>query len=96
LRRAAFAPSLPRAVRVFFGKLAMVFFLLAAFAAFLMLVRAAAFCFELVMDLSLSFEKLHGALVTLGGSACLERSQVPPLARSGVFLSRVQSILTGF
>ena len=40
--RAAFAPSLPRAVRVFLGKCAIVFFLRAALAAFLMFRFAAA------------------------------------------------------
>jgi hypothetical protein len=45
LRAAAFAPSFPSAVRVFFGRREIVFFRLAALAAFLMFLRAAAFCF---------------------------------------------------
>ncbi len=43
--RAAAAPFLPSAVRVFAGSLEIVFFFAAAFAAFLTLVRAAARCF---------------------------------------------------
>jgi hypothetical protein len=49
LRLAAFAPSLPSAVRVFFGSFEMVFFLFAARAAFLMFFRAADFCLELAI-----------------------------------------------
>src|SRR5438445_1776672 len=45
LRRAAFAPSFPSAVRVFFGRCAIVRLRRAAAAAFLMLRRAAARCF---------------------------------------------------
>jgi len=50
LRRfATLAACLPSAVRVFFGKREIVRFLRAAFAAFLMLRRAAALCFLLAM-----------------------------------------------
>jgi hypothetical protein len=42
---AALAPSLPRAVRVFFGRCAIVFFRRAALAAFLMFRFAATRCF---------------------------------------------------
>jgi hypothetical protein len=48
-RFAAFAPSLPRAVRVFLGRCATVCFFFAAAAAFLMFFRAAARCFSLAM-----------------------------------------------
>ena len=48
-RLAAFAPSLPRAVRVCFGRWAMVRFFLAAVAAFLMFRRAAVRCFRELM-----------------------------------------------
>src|SRR4030095_21237 len=47
--RAAFVPSLPRAVRVFFGRCAMVLFRRAALAAFLMFRFAAARCFFVVI-----------------------------------------------
>jgi hypothetical protein len=47
--RAAFAPSLPKAVRVLFGKWAMVFFRLAAVAAFLIFRRAAVRCLVVAM-----------------------------------------------
>jgi hypothetical protein len=50
--RATFAACLPNAVRVRFGKCAMVRFLLAAAAAFLMFLRAAARCLVLAMNLS--------------------------------------------
>jgi len=46
--RAALAPSLPRAVRVFPGRRAIVFFRRAALAAFLMFRFAAARCFRVV------------------------------------------------
>jgi hypothetical protein len=46
--RAALAPSLPRAVRVFLGRRAIVFFRRAALAAFLMFRFAAARCFRVV------------------------------------------------
>jgi hypothetical protein len=49
LRRAAFAPSFPSAVRVRFGSREIVFFFRAAAAAFLMFLRAAAFCLEVAM-----------------------------------------------
>src|SRR2546430_5310514 len=48
---AAFAPSLPRAVRVFLGKCAIVLFRRAALAAFLMFRFAAVRCFLVVMSL---------------------------------------------
>jgi hypothetical protein len=44
-RLAILAPCFPSAVRVFFGSREIVFFVLAALAAFLMFLRAAAFCF---------------------------------------------------
>jgi len=44
--RATFAPCLPRAVLVAGGKCAMVRFFFAVAAAFFMLRRAAAFCFD--------------------------------------------------
>jgi hypothetical protein len=47
--RAAFAPSLPRAMRVLFGKCATVLFRRAALAAFLMFRFAAARCFRVVI-----------------------------------------------
>jgi hypothetical protein len=46
---AAFAPSLPRAVRVFFGKCAIVRFRFAAAAAFFMFLRVAARCLALTI-----------------------------------------------
>jgi hypothetical protein len=49
---AALAPCLPSAVLVFFGNLEMVFFLVAARAAFLMFLRAAAFCFAVAIGIS--------------------------------------------
>src|SRR5262245_60910502 len=49
-RLAAFAPSLPSAVRVFFGRCAIVRFFLAAREAFLMFFRASVFCFVLAID----------------------------------------------
>ncbi len=48
--RAAFAPFLPRAVRVFLGKCAIVFFRRAALAAFLMFRFAAVRCFVVVIS----------------------------------------------
>lgn len=48
--RATLAPCLPRAVRVFLGKCAIVFFRRAALAAFLMFRFAAAFCFLVVIS----------------------------------------------
>ena len=50
--RAAFAPSLPRAVRVFLDKCAIVLFRRAALAAFLMFRFAAVRCFLVVMSLT--------------------------------------------
>jgi len=50
LLRAAFAPRLPRALRVLFGKWATVRFLLAAVAAFLMFRRAAVRCLVDVIE----------------------------------------------
>ena len=47
--RAAAAPFFPKAVRTFFGRWAMVRFSLAAVAAFLMFLRAAVFCFSVLM-----------------------------------------------
>src|SRR5437773_7991163 len=52
--RAAFAPSRPRAVRVFFGRCAIVRSRFAAAAAFLMFLRAAALCLEAAMEISFS------------------------------------------
>ena len=46
---ATFAPCLPSAVRVARGSFEIVFFARAAFAAFLMFLRAAAFCFAVAM-----------------------------------------------
>ncbi len=46
---AAFAPSLPSAVRVFFGRWAIVFFFFAAAAAFLIFPFAAVRCFCVLM-----------------------------------------------
>ena len=51
-RFAAFADSLPSAVRVFFGSLLIVFLRLAAAAAFLTFLRAAARCFALAKSTS--------------------------------------------
>ncbi len=48
-RRAALAPSLPKAVRVFFGKWEIVFRDFAAAAAFLMFAFAARFCRSVAM-----------------------------------------------
>ncbi len=50
--RAAFAPSLPRAVRVFLGRCATVLFRRAALAAFLIFRFAATRCFLVVMSLN--------------------------------------------
>jgi hypothetical protein len=49
LRFAAFAPSFPKAVRVFFGKCATVRLLFATLAAFFTLRRAAVLCLELAI-----------------------------------------------
>jgi hypothetical protein len=67
-RLAACAPFFPRAVRVFFGRCAIVRFRLAADAAFLMFFLAALFCFcELIMwDRHPADERF----VTLAGSQC--------------------------
>jgi hypothetical protein len=46
LRRAAWAPFLPNAVRTDLGKCAIVRFFLAALAAFLMFLREALLCFD--------------------------------------------------
>lgn len=58
-RLAAFAPSLPSAVRVFFGRLAIVRLRLAACAAFLMFRRAAALCFDEAMLLSVNHARIN-------------------------------------
>ena len=65
--RATFAPCLPSAVRVFLGRLAIVRFLRAAVAAFLMFFRAACCCFWLAMpprydspDETVNARSLHG------------------------------------
>ena len=63
----------------------MVFFLLAAAAAFLMLRRAAEVCFDDAMgSLLVSFEKLHRALVLLRFRARAKGAKVPSLAGSRV------------
>jgi len=54
--RAALAPSLPSAVRVFFGKCATVLFRCAALAAFLMFRFAATRCFLVVISLVIQSE----------------------------------------
>jgi hypothetical protein len=57
---------LPRAVRVDFGRCAIVRFRLAAVAAFLILRLAAVFCLLLAINSSMPLEVLHCALVSLG------------------------------
>jgi hypothetical protein len=55
--RAAAAPFFPKAVRTFLGRWGIVFFSLAAVAAFLTFFRAAAFCFSVLMALFSPSEK---------------------------------------
>src|SRR3954462_5581800 len=69
LRRAAFAPSLPRAVRVLAGSFEMVRFARAAFAAFLMFRRAAVFC--LLDAMVASFKNREAASDSEGSAACV-------------------------
>src|SRR5438270_8931832 len=86
--RATLAACLPSAVRVRLGRCAMVLFLLAAAAAFLMLRRAAEICFDDAMGNPLvSFKELHRALVLLRFGARAERAKVAPLAGARVALA---------
>ena len=86
--RAALAPSLPRAVRVFFGRCAIVLFRRAARAAFLMFRFAAARCFLVVTsstepDLSLvgpSCAPRATLRLSAGASACALLSSRRPNA----------------
>lgn len=55
LRFATFAACFPSAVRVFLGRCAMVCFLFAAAAAFLMFLRAAFFCFAVAYQCLLKY-----------------------------------------
>lgn len=41
-----------------------------------------------------TLEKLDGSFVLFGSLSCFEGSEVPPLARPGILLSRVEPILT--
>lgn len=41
-----------------------------------------------------ALEELHGPLVLPGGGEGRERSKIPPLACSRVFLARVQTVFT--
>ena len=43
---------------------------------------------------SVTLEKLDGSLVLFGSVSCFECSEIPPFARPGVLLSRVEPILT--
>jgi hypothetical protein len=43
---------------------------------------------------SVTLEKLDGSFVLFGSLSCFEGSEVPPLARPGILLSRVEPILT--
>ena len=67
-RFATFAPCLPSAVRVRFGRCAIVRFFLAVLAALRMFLRAALRCFSfgIVLSFLMAFEVLHRALVGLG------------------------------
>jgi hypothetical protein len=44
---------------------------------------------------ALPLEVLHCPFVFLRGGSGLERAQVPPLARSGILLPRIEPVLTG-
>ena len=68
----------------------------AAPAAFLTLRLAATFCFSLVIAYSVPFEVLNSALVSLGLFPRWERSKIATLSRFGVFLARVEPVLSRF
>jgi hypothetical protein len=45
---------------------------------------------------SVTFEKLHGTLVSLSSFSAREGAQVAALSSFGILLSRVQTVLAGF
>jgi hypothetical protein len=69
-RFAACAPFFPSAVRVFLDRCEIVFFFFAAVAAFLMFLRAAAFCFAVAMC---GIVIGQSALSATTGSTCVAR-----------------------
>jgi hypothetical protein len=75
----------------------MVRFRFAAAAAFLMLRRAAAFCFALAMIAPLvPLEELYRPFVFSGLGQRRKRPQVPALSCLWVLLPRIQPVLSGF
>jgi hypothetical protein len=84
-RFATFAACLPKAVRVFLGRCAIVRLRLATADAFLMFLRAEVFCF--VDAISMSLEELHSVLVLLGSTAGFERTEIAPPPALGVLFA---------
>jgi hypothetical protein len=75
----------------------MVRFRFAAAAAFLMLRRAAAFCFALAMIAPLvPLEELYRPFVFSGLGQRRKRPQVPALSCLWILLPRIQPVLSGF
>jgi len=88
LSRATFAACFPKAVLVDLGRCAIVRFLFAAAAAFLILRRAAAFCFADAIEIFLmALKKLHRALMRLGLRQCGEGAKVAPSAGFGILFA---------
>ena len=79
------------------GRCAIVRFLFAAAAAFLILPRAAAFCFADAIESPLmALKKLHRALMRLGLRQCGEGAKIAPSAGLRILFARVQAVLTRF
>jgi len=83
-------------VRADFGKCEIVRFRFAALAAFLIFRFAAAFCLLLAIIISMTLEILHCTFVRLRLLPRREGSKIAPLARLGIFLLGVQSIVSRF
>lgn len=92
---ATFTACLPNAVRVDLGKRAMARLLRTAAAAFLILRRAAAFCFVLAIIIPLmALEELNSSLVCPRFCQARKRAQITPLSGFRILLARVQPVLS--